>query len=86
MSSIQIRKSLGVCAFLCLLIGAWFLFWGNTMLHINGPYDTSIIYTALGLGFIFAIVGKGIFRTLTLIVICMYILIILLFMVGNFGG
>lgn len=84
MLSNKLRNSLGVISFVSLLVGAWFLFWGNKLLNINGPYDTRIIYITLGLGLIFAIVGKGIFRILTFSIIIIYILIILLFMISNF--
>lgn len=84
MLSIKLRYSLGVISFVSLLVGAWFLFWGNKMLDINGPYDTRIIYFALGIGFICAIVGKGIFRILTFSIIIIYVLIVLLFIISNF--
>ena len=83
MFSNELRNSLGVISFVSLLVGAWFLFWGNEMLDINGAYDTGIIYTTMGIGFIFAIVGKGIFRILTLSILAIFVLIVVLFGISH---
>ena len=80
MFSNELRNSLGVISFVSLLVGAWFLFWGNEMLNIN---STGIIYTAMGIGFIFAIVGKGIFRILTLSILAIFVLIVVLFGISH---
>lgn len=80
MFSNNLRNSLGVISFVSLLVGAWFLFWGNEMLDIN---STRIIFIAMGVGFICAIIGKGIFRILTLSILAIFVLIVVLFGISH---
>ena len=80
MFSDKLRNSLGVISFVSLLVGAGFLFWG---IDIKGPYDIRMVYIAMGIGFIFAIVGKGIFRILTLSILAIFVLIVVLFGISH---
>ncbi len=80
MFSNKLRNSLGVISFVSLLVGAGLLFWG---MDIKGPYDIRMVYIAMGIGFICAIVGKGIFRILTLSILAIFVLIVVLFGISH---
>ena len=80
MFSNKLRNSLGVISFISLLAGALFLFWG---IDIKGPYDIRMVYIAMGIGFICAIVGKGVFKILTLSILAIFILIVILFGISH---
>ena len=80
MFSNKSRNLLGVISFVSLLVGAWFLFWG---IDIKGPYDIRLVYIAMGIGFICAIVGIGVFRILTLSILAIFVLIVVLFGISH---